>query len=57
MIVVKDFDGSDKDEELFKLMVLLEGKNLSNLGLGKPKVEDVRTVLAKLGEKPVEEYI
>ena len=56
VIVIEDYEGNENDEELLKLMVLLEGNWWGNLGLGSEKVEDVRTTLAKLGENPADEY-
>lgn len=54
---MKDFQGDENDNELIKLLPLLESMFFNSiLGLSDSTVRDVRKVLTKLGENPHDVY-
>ena len=49
LIIIDDFDGNEGDEELFKLMVLLEGTHLLKRRVRKTKCRGCENSTLKIG--------
>ena len=55
-IIIPEFHGEKEDNELLKLLPLLESTFLNKVDLASPEVKDVRKILQKLGDNPHDKF-